>query len=89
MSDHIEVTAGNEAVEKTFYIDDSIGRETVIQLTSKTLNNVNMTVLGPNFIQSSVGTSADLNVLIIKILDKAKVFNNKSMTKNINFMNQK
>lgn len=73
MSEHIEKTAADEGVEKTFYIDESIGRETIVQLTSENLNNVNLTVKGPNLTQSIIGTSSDTAVITVKIPGKTQV----------------
>ncbi|XP_052061932.1 calcium-activated chloride channel regulator 4-like [Mytilus californianus] len=57
----------NENFETTFFIDESIGRETVIQLTANRLEGVNVTVYHQGNLYTTVGTSADSGVISVKI----------------------
>ncbi|CAC5417573.1 CLCA3_4 [Mytilus coruscus] len=64
---HVDTENQNDVFEVMFYIDGTVGRETVVQLTAENLRNVNLTVSNEKEVYTVLGTSSDIGVIAVKI----------------------
>ena len=63
----------NTVFTTQFFIDESIGRETVITLTADVSSNVNLTVTHSKNTYTVVGYQQNLGLISVKIPGKAEV----------------
>ncbi|CAG2205203.1 unnamed protein product [Mytilus edulis] len=64
---HVDTKDQNGVFEEKFYIDGTVGRETVVQLIAENLRDVNLTVSHEDDVYTIIGASSDVGGIAVKI----------------------
>ncbi|XP_052061931.1 calcium-activated chloride channel regulator 1-like isoform X2 [Mytilus californianus] len=64
---HVDTKDQNDVFEEKFYIDGTVGRETVVQMIAENLRNVNLTVSHEEDVYTIIGASSDVGGIAVKI----------------------
>ncbi|XP_063442696.1 calcium-activated chloride channel regulator 4A-like [Mytilus trossulus] len=64
-----------QVFETNFVIDDTIGRDTIVQLTTHVVRDVNLTIQNSEMTYTKIGTAGDNSVIYVKIPGIAQIGN--------------